>query len=98
MPRPARTRSDAITRSSDALDGGPAEAVTPTLAGGLRTILIDEEPFVSLRPEEAVLAAMLDGWRLPQVARNLALATVEARLRMIRAFAGHVRPGEYLPN
>jgi hypothetical protein len=31
-----------------------------------------------LRPEEAVFAAMLDGWRAQQVARNLALATVES--------------------
>jgi integrase/recombinase XerC len=42
-----------------------------------------------LRPEEQVLAAMLDGWRAQQLARNLADATVVQRLAAVRAFAGH---------
>jgi len=43
-----------------------------------------------LRPDEQVFAAMLDGWRAQQVARNLSLVTVECRLRVVRAFAAHV--------
>ncbi len=42
-----------------------------------------------LRPDEQVFAAMLDGWRSQQLARNLALATVESRDRSVRAFATH---------
>ena len=36
-----------------------------------------------LRPEEQVLAAMLDGWRAQQLARNLAFSTIEKRLAAI---------------
>jgi integrase/recombinase XerC len=43
-----------------------------------------------LRPEERVLAAMLDGWRDQQAARNLSLSTIEARLRVVRGFVEHV--------
>src|ERR1035438_789804 len=42
-----------------------------------------------LRPEEQVLAAMLDGWRVQQLARNLAFSTIEKRLAAIRAFTRH---------
>jgi integrase/recombinase XerC len=42
-----------------------------------------------LRPEEQVFAAMLAGWRNQQVARNLAISTVESRERVVRAFAAH---------
>ena len=42
-----------------------------------------------LRPEEQVFAAMLDGWRNQQLARNLAFGTVEGRERVVRAFAAH---------
>jgi integrase/recombinase XerC len=42
-----------------------------------------------LRPEEQVFAAMLDGWGSQQVARNLALGTVQGRQRVVRAFAAH---------
>ena len=40
-----------------------------------------------LRPEEQVFAAMLDGWRAQQLARNLAFGTIEKRLAVVRAFA-----------
>ena len=36
-----------------------------------------------LRPEEQVLAAMLDGWRVQQLARNLAFSTIGKRLAAI---------------
>lgn len=42
-----------------------------------------------LRPEEQVFAAMLDGWRAQQLARNLAFGTIEKRLAVVRAFAAH---------
>ena len=42
-----------------------------------------------LHPDEQVLAAMLEGWRAQQLARNLALATAVRREAMVRAFAAH---------
>lgn len=42
-----------------------------------------------LRPEEQVFEAMLDGWRNQQLARNLALSTINGRERKVRAFATH---------
>ena len=42
-----------------------------------------------LHPGEQVFAAMLDGWRAQQLARNLAFSTVGRREAMVRAFAGH---------
>ncbi|XVU24200.1 tyrosine-type recombinase/integrase [Actinoplanes sp. CA-054009] len=42
-----------------------------------------------LRPDEQVFAAMLDGWRAQQLARNLAFATIDKRLNSVRAFARH---------
>ncbi|MDQ2739146.1 MAG: site-specific integrase [Actinomycetota bacterium] len=42
-----------------------------------------------LRPEEQVFAAMLDGWRSQQLARNLALSTIEGRVRVVQAFVRH---------
>lgn len=39
-----------------------------------------------LQPEEAVLAAMLDGWETQQRSRRLAPGTIEPRLRVIRRF------------
>lgn len=42
-----------------------------------------------LRPEEQVFAAMVDGWREQQLARNLASTTVEARAGAVRRFATH---------
>src|SRR4030088_847767 len=42
-----------------------------------------------LRPEEQVLAAMQDGWRAQQLARNLAFATIDSRIAAVRAFTLH---------
>jgi hypothetical protein len=42
-----------------------------------------------LHPDEQVFAAMLEGWRAQQLARNLALATAVRREAMVRAFAAH---------
>jgi site-specific recombinase XerD len=42
-----------------------------------------------LRPEEQVFEAMLEGWRAQQVARNLALSTIDGRVRTVLAFAAH---------
>ncbi|MFI6009097.1 hypothetical protein ACIBAG_09730 [Streptomyces sp. NPDC051243] len=42
-----------------------------------------------LRSEEQVFEAMLDGWRNQQLARNLALSTINGRERKVRAFAAH---------
>jgi integrase/recombinase XerC len=42
-----------------------------------------------LRPEEHVFAAMQDGWRAQQLARNLAFGTIDSRLAAVRAFAVH---------
>ena len=42
-----------------------------------------------LHPEEQVFSAMLDGWRNQQLARNLAVSTVDGREVKVRAFARH---------
>jgi hypothetical protein len=42
-----------------------------------------------LRPEEQVFAAMLDGWRNQQLARNLAFSTINGREKAVRAFSRH---------
>jgi site-specific recombinase XerD len=42
-----------------------------------------------LRPEEQLFGAMVDGWGRQQLARNLALTTVESRAHVVRAFATH---------
>ena len=60
-------------------DGQAPGSARLQLAGG--TLL--------LRPEEQVLAAMLDGWRVQQLARNLAFSTTTKRLAAIAAFTRH---------
>ena len=52
-----------------------------------------------LRPEEQVFEAMLDGWRNQQLARNLALSTIEKRAGRLRAFFVHAGtyPWEWAP-
>jgi integrase len=60
-------------------ESGVPGAVALQLVGGVSL----------LRPEEQVLAAMLEGWGNQQTARNLAFGTVEARARTVRAFAAH---------
>jgi hypothetical protein len=42
-----------------------------------------------LHPDEQVFAAMLEGWRAQQLARNLAPATAGRREAMVRSFAVH---------
>jgi integrase/recombinase XerC len=42
-----------------------------------------------LHPDEQVFAAMLEGWRAQQLARNLAFATIGRRLAVVGAFAAH---------
>lgn len=42
-----------------------------------------------LRPEEQVAEAMLEGWRNQQMARNLALSTIEGRHNAVKAFTHH---------
>jgi site-specific recombinase XerD len=44
---------------------------------------------VLLRPDEQVFAAMLEGWRAQQLARNLAFGTIAGREAAVRAFARH---------
>jgi site-specific recombinase XerD len=58
--------------------------------GAARLVLLGDDVAV-LRPHEHVFAAMLLGWRNQQLARRLALATVESRERQVRAFAGHAQ-------
>ena len=64
-------------------------------AAGLQ--LADAVPL--LRPEEQVFEAMLDGWRNQQLARNLALSTIESEARRLQAFFAHsgAYPWEWLP-
>jgi integrase/recombinase XerC len=42
-----------------------------------------------LRPEEQMFTAMLEGWRSQQVARNLALTTIEGRRARVQALTEH---------
>ncbi len=42
-----------------------------------------------LRPDERVFAAMLDGWRAQQLARNLAFGTIDGRISVVRSFTSH---------
>ncbi|MCI2424368.1 site-specific integrase [Saccharopolyspora sp. K220] len=57
------------------------------IPGVARLYLADGVPL--LHPEEQVFAAMLDGWRNQQLARNLALSTIDGREKAVRAFARH---------
>src|SRR5262245_66062476 len=41
---------------------------------------------VHLRPEEAMVEAMLQGWRAQQAARGLRARTIDARERLVRRF------------
>lgn len=64
-------------------------------AAGLH--LVDGLPL--LRPEEQMFEAMMDGWRNQQLARNLALSTIEKRAVRLRAFFAHAGtyPWDWLP-
>jgi integrase/recombinase XerC len=52
-----------------------------------------------LHPQERVLEAMLDGWRNQQLARNLAVSTVDKRESRLRAFLVHAEafPWQWTP-
>ncbi|MFF2313535.1 hypothetical protein ACFVVJ_26385 [Streptomyces albidoflavus] len=60
---------------------------TGVAPGAARLHLADGMPL--LRPDEQVIEAMLNGWRNQQLARNLALSTINGRERKVRAFATH---------
>jgi len=66
-------------------------------AGAARLHLVGGVPL--LRPEEQVFTAMLEGWRNQQLARNLAISTVEGRQATVKAFAVHVNafPWQWSP-
>jgi site-specific recombinase XerD len=61
------------------------------LAGAARLELVSG--VVQLRPEDAMLEAMLSGWRAQQAARGLREDTVELRERLVRRFGEFA--GEY---
>jgi hypothetical protein len=52
------------------------------LAGAASAQLVDG--VVQLRPEEAMLEAMLRGWRAQQTARGLRMKTIDPRERLVR--------------
>ena len=54
------------------------------LAGAASAQLMDG--VVHLRPEEAMVEAMLQGWRAQQTARGLRAKTIGARERLVRRF------------
>src|SRR6516164_3193554 len=54
------------------------------LAGAASAQLMDG--VVHLRPEEAMVEAMLQGWRAQQTARGLRAKTIDARERLVRRF------------
>ncbi len=61
------------------------------LAGAARLELVSG--VVQLRPEDAMLEAMLSGWRAQQAARGLREDTVADRERLVRRFGEFA--GEY---
>lgn len=52
-----------------------------------------------LRPEEQTFAAMLDGWRNQQLARNLAFSTISSREKTVETFTRHADayPWQWMP-
>ena len=54
------------------------------LAGAASVELVDG--VVQLRPQEAMVEAMLRGWRAQQSARGLRAATIDPRERLVRRF------------
>ena len=59
--------------------GGVPGSASLVLADGVRL----------LHPQPQLFEAMLEGWRNQMLARNLAVTTIEARRRQVRAFAEH---------
>jgi integrase/recombinase XerC len=60
------------------------------LAGAASAQLMDG--VVPLRPEEAMVEAMLRGWQAQQAARGLREKTIGARERMVRRFLAFTNP------
>ncbi len=54
------------------------------LAGSAGSVLA--AGVVSLRPEDAMVEAMLRGWRAQQAARGLQVGTVDEREKLVRRF------------
>ncbi|MEV1173024.1 hypothetical protein [Nonomuraea sp. NPDC049784] len=57
------------------------------LPGTARLQLVDGVAL--LHPQEQVFEAMVDGWRNQQLARNLALSTIDKRIGRLRSFLRH---------
>src|SRR5436309_251993 len=70
------------------LEGGMGRA---DLAGAAHLQLVSG--VVQLHPQDAMVEAMLAGWRAQQRARGLREATIVPRERLVRAFMGFT--GEY---
>jgi integrase/recombinase XerC len=66
-------------------------------AGSARLLLLDGVAL--LRPDEQVFTAMLRGWSDQQLARNLAVGTIEGRVNAVRAFTAHANtfPWQWRP-
>ncbi len=56
------------------------------LAGAATAELMDG--VVQLRPEEAMVEAMLRGWRAQQTARGLRASTIDPRERLVQRSSG----------
>lgn len=61
------------------------DSTSPSLSA--RSLIASDVGLV--RPEEQVLAAMLDGWERQMLARNLSAGTVRNRRAQVRAFVEH---------
>src|SRR5680860_412619 len=74
----------------DGLQGGLAGAAGLELVSGV----------VQLRPEDAMVEAMLSGWRAQQFARGLRADTVDSREKSVRRFLAHTNefPWQWAPS
>jgi len=71
------------------------DGASPQVVAGL--VLVEGVPL--LHPEPQVFEAMLEGWSNQMLARNLAPATIDNRVRQVRAFSDHAGafPWEWSP-
>ena len=76
MQDPAFKRSQSVGREGWVGRGDLAGAAHLELVSGV----------VQLRPEDAMVEAMLRGWRAQQTARRLQQAAIEPRERLVRRF------------
>jgi integrase/recombinase XerC len=94
--QPARICCDTL-----AFDASGEESLLSGGRGGIPgssgLVLPDGVPL--LHPEPQMFEAMLEGWRNQMLARNLAVATITARARQVRAFVQHcnVYPWQWSP-